>query len=46
MQVYTRYKYPTNDKQIPTLLWQTTVATTCTDREVSYKTDIFQTFLY
>ncbi len=32
-QIYTRYKHAANDKQIPTLLWQTTVATNNTDRE-------------
>ncbi len=33
-QIHTRYKHVTNDKQIPTLLWQTRVTTTCTYREV------------
>ncbi len=34
MQIHTRYKYITYDQQVSTLLWETPMASTCTDRKV------------
>ncbi len=34
MQIYTWYKYIANDQEVSTLLWETPVASSCSDRKV------------